>query len=151
MFATDEIKPEYKAVSSFANIKEDYISMHQPAKEIFFHHERNYQTGISKEGVIFNYEALAPEQVFLGKIMGSSEDLKLIQELLKSDPSLRLGKSKTSQYGNCRLTECVLKDYLPIDSDNLEQPLLILLSDTIVKNPCGNSSKIGRASCRERV
>ncbi|MDD2230089.1 MAG: hypothetical protein PHY48_11820 [Candidatus Cloacimonetes bacterium] len=140
VFATKEIKPEYKVVSSFACIKEDYVALHQPAKEIFFHHERDYQKGISKEGVVFNYEALSSEQLFIGKIIGSSDDLLVVKELLESDPDLRLGKSKTSQYGNCRLTECVLKEYLPIDSDNLKQPLLVLLSDTIVKNTWGNSS-----------
>ncbi|MDY0126884.1 MAG: hypothetical protein RBR69_01930 [Candidatus Cloacimonadaceae bacterium] len=140
VFATDEIKPDYKAVSSFAYIKEDYVALHQPAKEIFFHHERDYQKGISKEGVVFNYEALSSEQMFCGKIMGSSDDLMVIKELLESDPDLRLGKSKTSQYGKCRLMECSLKDYQIIDSDSLEQPLMILLSDTIVKNTYGKSS-----------
>ncbi len=110
--------------------------LHEPQKQLAFHHERNYQKGISEESVVFTYEALAPGNEFCGYIVGAEEDLKLVKALLDNQSHLRLGKSKTAQYGRCDLVESEIEE-LPEAKD--AGNYLLLCSDAIFYNEEGTS------------
>lgn len=140
VFSDSETDNDYAKVDGYADIGDEYVELHTPGREIFFHHERDYDKGISKSGVVFNYEALSAGQEFAGQILGSEEDIAIIKKLLEQDPTLRIGKSKTSQYGNVQLIECESTE-LEIDKYEMaDKPLLVMASNTIIKNSAGTST-----------
>ncbi|MCB5255857.1 MAG: hypothetical protein LHW58_09490 [Candidatus Cloacimonetes bacterium] len=131
---------DYAKTAGYASFMEDYVDLYTPGREIFFHHERDYSKGISKSGVVFNYEALSTGQEFTGHILGSEEDLATIKALLEQDPALRIGKSKTSQYGNAQLIECEATELGVDEPETGDEPLMVLASDTIIRNAAGIST-----------
>jgi len=141
IFNNEAMDLDYRPIESFAYVNDDDdIMLYQPHKEIFFHHERDYATGIPKQSIVFCYEALSPEQVFVGTIYGDEIDLQLIKGLLENNLSFRLGKSKTAQYGNCLLKECEIQEHNIQNFASSDNPLLVLISDTIIKNDYGCST-----------
>ncbi len=50
-------------------------------------------------GTLFVYEHLEPRQFFAGAVLGSEADLNLIRETLPHGGTLRIGRSKSAQYG----------------------------------------------------
>ena len=143
-FAEDEENSvlQLKKESSFAhrNVFDANITyLHEPKKQLAFHHKRDYDKGVSEDGVVFNYEALAPGNEFCGYIVGKEEDLELMQRLLEAQGKrLRLGKSKTAQYGKCELVESKIVD-LPESKVKAEDKYLLLCSDAILYNEAGTS------------
>lgn len=75
-------------------------------KEVFYHHARP----VDDEGkkiedkaidTFYQYNAISADQYFIGEIEGSNEGLKKIVELLnENNCKMRIGKSKTAQYGS---------------------------------------------------
>lgn len=108
----------------------------EPPKQLSFHHERNYSKGVSEKGVVFNYEALSAGNEFYGYILGKEADLLLMQELLTKPKHLRLGKSKTAQYGKCELVESKIEDLPAIEATG---SYMLLCSDAIIYNESGSS------------
>lgn len=140
LFESEQIEPVYKVPRGFADPYGKYIRLHEPQKEVFFHHERDYSKGISIESKIFNYEALSAGQLFSGSLKGEESDLILIKNLLDQDPNLRLGKSKTAQYGSCFLISSDISEFKPLELDPNSECILVLRSDTIIKNSAGQNS-----------
>ena len=126
---------EYKEIISYVNIRDSYIKLQKPEFCMNFHHQRNYATGIPEENVVFNYEALKPDQIFAGKIIGEEKDLQLISEFLK-EKEVRIGKSKTAQYGNAIIIDSHLED-LPALKDFPTPIYLYCVSDLILLNEFG--------------
>lgn len=108
------------------------------------HHERNAETGGPQKGVFFNYESVDAGQIFNGYLSGPAE---LLEKL--SFPELfYLGRSRSSEYGECRLTVTEVKPPLTGDPGNLLikadqgkwSSKIFLASDTIIYNNLGFSS-----------
>lgn len=108
------------------------------------HHERNAETGGPQKGVFFNYESVDAGQTFNGYLSGPAE---LLEKL--SFPELfYLGRSKSSEYGECRLTVNEVKSPLTNNPENLLKKAengkwsakIFLASDTIIYNNLGFSS-----------
>ncbi|MBF0103542.1 MAG: hypothetical protein HQK77_21805, partial [Desulfobacterales bacterium] len=64
-----------------------------------FHHARDREKGVSKQGIIFNYESIAPNQIFEGHILGESAELQKLLELTDEKKPCYVGRSKNAQYG----------------------------------------------------
>jgi len=140
IFSKPNNADDYQKVDTYARATDNFLDIHPVETEIFFHHERDYARGISKSGVVFNYEALSAGQEFSGCIQGSEDDIGLIHELLSTDITLRLGKSKTSQYGNAVLLTCEKSDYAIDSEKELAGSIMVMASDTIIKNFMGIST-----------
>ncbi len=125
----------YKEVNDYVYMFDDYIKLQKPELCVNFHHQRNYVTGIPEENVVFNYEALKPDQIFAGEIIGEEKDLQLISEFLK-EKEVRIGKSKTAQYGNAIIIDSHLED-LPALKDFSTPIYLYCVSDLILLNEFG--------------
>ncbi len=69
----------------------------EPRTEILYHHRRQ------GEAQLYFLEALSKEQTFCGEIMVDAGLSDLVLDLLKS-ARLCFGKSRSAQYGECRLT-----------------------------------------------
>ncbi|WP_270164537.1 RAMP superfamily CRISPR-associated protein [Paenibacillus sp. SYP-B4298] len=55
-------------------------------------------------GQLYQYESMVAGQQFYGVLRGRQEDVKLLQELMAhQDNRLRIGRSRTAEYGNVRI------------------------------------------------
>ncbi len=127
----------------YGAIKNETILLTNVDKSINFHHERDNESGTSKEGMIFNYESIEKEQIFSGFISGSDEELKSVRELLPVDGIVNIGRSKNSQYGRAKfewldneaIMQTIEKDY-PVGIEDIS---LTFLSDVILYNEFGHA------------
>lgn len=139
IYASDESSADHKVPPGYAYLYGRNCELYQAKTEISFHHERDYKTGISKDAKIFSYEALSNGQLFFGEILGKKEDIDKIEELLAEDKVLRLGKSKTAQYGNCYLYQIENIPYTEKEIEDDDEYVMTLISDSIIKNKYGTS------------
>ncbi|MCX8069472.1 MAG: RAMP superfamily CRISPR-associated protein, partial [Thermodesulfovibrionales bacterium] len=103
-------------LSGFCEISDSVIYKAEVKKTIHFHHERDYQKGSTKQGIIFNYEAISEEQVFKGMIL--SKDKSILEQLLKltgDTLELNIGKSRSVQYGKVIINLGTINDFTTND------------------------------------
>lgn len=129
---------DLKIIDSYGVIEDEVIYTKRVRKSLHFHHKRDRKRGVSEEGIIFNYEAIMPNQIFEGQIIGSREDLLRFREIFHKNIYF-IGRSRHNQYGMIKF-EILDSEPSNIDSelDNLTDQegeiTLYLISDTIVLN-----------------
>ena len=69
---------------------------HEPKQRVIYHHRRG------NDALLYSQTALKEGQIFGGNIVCNSKDYKLLLRLLKNT-NFSFGKSKTAQYGKCRI------------------------------------------------
>ena len=82
--------------------------------EIRYHHSRpkdksvghviGNETNSEESGSFYQMESIAEGQEFSGYILGTTEQLKTVYDILVSNPTQRLGYGKTSEYGETEFT-----------------------------------------------
>ena len=106
-----EIKPK-GSPSGYAYLESSNVEIFSGLTQVSYHHRRPQDNSIGhvrKEeqgddnGQFFQFETLAPNQSFKGKITGSYRLLKKIAQSLKSEMDIYIGRSKTAQYGRCKV------------------------------------------------
>lgn len=116
-------KAGYKGMKGFAVAELNQIVPVSVRKQIKLHMSRASEaerlSGRSLEGSIYNYEAVEAGQVFQGIIIGEKDDLELLLKKVKKEKKAkkasdtieetssfdcRIGRSKFTEYGHCRLT-----------------------------------------------
>ncbi len=100
-------------------------------KEVIYHHRQDRE---DLEGILYTAEAISPGQIFMGKIYAPRKYSQLLLFLLK-DGAIYLGKSKTAQYGCCRLVdEPVVEECKPsmVHGNAGDKILITLLSDAVI-------------------
>lgn len=115
----------------------------QPIKKTLnFHHQRDYETGTVKKGMIFNYESIDEHQTFEGNIIGDENELNALLDYFKEEPIVHIGRSRNAQYGRVRF-EIISKkpEEFTSEIDGLTSGngdvSLTLLSNTILYNQHG--------------
>lgn len=98
--------------------------------ELFTHH--TYR-GDGQDGELYSFSAISKNQTFVGGIVGKAKDLKKIIPFLKEGQIVRIGKSKNSQYGRCRLENIAVKRI--VKAKNAADKFAVMLnSDTYFIN-----------------
>lgn len=140
------IKDIYEQPVSFSTYSYIYgssIKAKEPEKIINFHHQRDRLSGHTQDDGMFNYEALAPGQVFKGKIYGDASALADFKAAFSEEFSARLGKSKNTEYGKVRiaLSEIIDEDTAITNHDieGKDFALLTFISPCILLNKNGFS------------
>jgi CRISPR-associated protein Csx10 len=111
-------------------------------KEIIYHHTKKARTSEGKEEILYFLEAIEENQRFCGEIIVKNEYLEIVEELLKKI-TFRFGKSKSAQYGMCRLEpdSVVVTDYHEtVKTEKIKKGTRVLvtfLSDGIFVNDQG--------------
>jgi len=133
-----------KSPGGFICIEDNMIKKTSVKKSLNFHHARDPETGTTKEGQIFNYEAIDWNQIFEGNISGRKEDLEEFIDFFGTEFTTYTGRSKMSQYGKIliqisdKTTEFDFgPDNLQIDDNTIS---MTLLSDLIIYNDEGFST-----------
>ena len=111
-------------------------------KSVEAHHRRPDDRRIAKatedNGEFFQFEILDSGQCFSGEISGETSHLQMINDLLTEDALLRLGKSRTGQYGKCKLTvEPYVREESPEKWEANDTLSFILKSDMVLLNENG--------------
>ena len=91
----------------YCRINSEYLETQVVRTERNYHHarakDRRKGRALGAEvpdgGAFFTYEAIKAGQSFQGAVLGSESDLKSLQEWLKEVDSIRLGRSRSAQYG----------------------------------------------------
>jgi CRISPR-associated protein Csx10 len=99
----DEGNPICKRLGGFIAIHDNQVNCFHVNKTTFMHHARPADKSKGHadktDGELFSYEALALGQSFAGIVVGYRDDLNLLMDLFADDNTLRIGRSRTAQYG----------------------------------------------------
>ena len=79
----------------------------EPKQRVIYHHRRG------DDSLLYSQTALKEGQIFAGNIICDSQDYELILNLLRKT-NFSFGKSKTAQYGKCRIISLntdIIKDF----------------------------------------
>lgn len=107
-------------------------------KEIIYHHSRSSER--DDENRLFFFDAISKGQLFAGKIIVDKEYKDVVLDILKRG-KIRLGKSKSSQYGLCKVIDV---NVYPADSlshiipESAEEILINFKSDAVFMDKNGN-------------
>jgi len=90
-------------------------------------------------GEFFQFECLVPGNHFLGKIVSSVQCIKELVKYLPKDGIIRLGKSRTAQYGKCKIKNVNVKseEYSRLILKNNTEEYFLVTSDMILLNKNG--------------
>ncbi|MBG9782993.1 RAMP superfamily CRISPR-associated protein [Shouchella lehensis] len=109
-----------RTLHALVHLEEETLYVHQPAHEIRMHHARpqdrsfgralgkdeGKKKGIENPGQFFQYTALSKGQTFYGSWQGSESDLRLLVNCMKKrNGQLRLGRSRTAEYGTVTMEQ----------------------------------------------
>ena len=97
----------YKGVKGFIVQDGDYCSSVQVETAIRLHMSRSSEQeriqGRSKDGNIFNYEFLEPNQVFVGTVIGPKTVLEAFVRQFPKKLDCYIGRSRYTEYGHCEV------------------------------------------------
>ena len=140
-------------------------NVHSPRMTVQYHHRRAADPaygralgpeadipGNGDKGTFFQFQALEGDQFFKGSIIGSLEDLKTVASLLPEDGILLLGKSRTAQYGRCRVSLFSPTPLLHEEDDVWEDGgtfIFRFISDAILLNENGHPEPNPRLLAKE--
>ena len=103
--------------AEFSCIKEGAIYCYHPKSKITYHHRRPDDKAIAhateEEGEFFQFDNISKGQVFRSEVRGKYSELKEIYNTIKDMKHMRIGKSKTAQYGKCSLNIEISKSKYP--------------------------------------
>ncbi|MDY3109097.1 MAG: RAMP superfamily CRISPR-associated protein [Lachnospiraceae bacterium] len=77
--------------------------------KMVYHHSQRGKSRGGEEGILYCMEVVEPMQEFTGRIYTREKYVPLLTELLQNG-RISLGKSKSAQYGACRLLSLSVKD-----------------------------------------
>ena len=102
-------KPKRRINRRYARILTGKLETTAVKTEFNYHHARASNdrrigralaANIPNGGALFKYEAMQPDQSFQGAVLGTEDDLKNLQAWLKDVKTIKLGRSRSAQYGN---------------------------------------------------
>lgn len=142
-------QPGHKLADGYGDliIQDHKLVIGKVEKSLNFHHERDPETGSSKKGMIFNYEAIKSGTVFEGELIGESDSLDTLKGLITESETLYAGRSKSAQYGAIKIQ--FLNDNKnevsgSVTSENMTEldgeVAITLLSDLIIYSEYGSST-----------
>lgn len=152
-----ESEPQLRTISGYVYREGTKLYKYEPKKEVRMHHSRpqNRNYGHPKgpdvganEGQFFQYTALSQGQVFQGALQGEERDLEKLLDVLQAyNHTLRLGRSRTAEYGKVRFERIekgssVLSKPTEWDQDESTEQrtlLLTLLSPLLLLDESGRA------------
>jgi CRISPR-associated protein Csx10 len=140
-FAVDNFDEPTSSISGFGRLQGNSFYQQSVKKSLNFHHQRDSEKGVVKEGMIFNYESIGAGQTFEGNIYGSEEDLNKFISIFGNEDAIHLGRSRNAQYSMARF-EIVSEKPEEIQNAALHngEVSLTLLSNAVIYNENGFST-----------
>lgn len=125
-----KLKGKYVAEINHKEITK--YDVHEVNMKIVYHHNQREESIDGSIGKLYTQQVITEDQSFAGRIILPIKYVDMVISMLTAG-DLFFGKSKTAQYGRCRLENIKVKDYTPetIHVDAGEEVLVTLLSDGI--------------------
>jgi CRISPR-associated protein Csx10 len=132
----------------FCTVEDDAIILYRVKRRINIHNQRDRKKGRGTEGngAVFSYDAIDARQTFQAAVLCDSQDDKSIIESLLQPEDIWLGGSQSAGYGHT-IIELVQNNSdwhevgIPLEEririERNENLTITLLSDTIIRNDCG--------------
>ena len=128
-----------KLRGKYVYLDDAQIGVTETESEIAYHHRHHGTSDRSEDdALLYGVETICPNQQFAGEIIAPKKYEQIIRNLMK-DGCFRFGKSKSSQYGRCRLTSAenlITGQSLP-KLNKGDHLVITLLSDAIFLNRNG--------------
>jgi CRISPR-associated protein Csx10 len=131
---------------NFCTVDDEDIIIYRVKRRINIHNQRDRKRGkgTDSNGAVFSYDAIDAGQTFQGVILCDSEEDKAIIESLLQPKDIWLGGSQSAGYGHT-IIELIPSSnkWSEVSIDllsrfqNKEVLTITLLSDTILRNSCG--------------
>jgi len=140
-FVDDDFDEQTNGIVGFGRLQGNSLYKQTVKKSLNFHHQRDKETGVAKEGMIFNYESIDTGQIFEGSIYGDNDDLQKFISMFGNENTIHIGRSRNAQYGMARL-EIVSEKPEEIKNAVLHngEVSLTLLSNAIIYDENGFST-----------
>lgn len=123
-----------KMNGKYIRIVNDKVSVLEVDKDIVYHNSHTNKNDAGEEGLLYGMEVVREGQQFEGRIFCPEKYVEFISQLLKSG-DYYFGKSKSSQYGRCRISDVkadiVSDNDAVIDVKDGEQIVVTFQSDAI--------------------
>ncbi|MCB1143194.1 MAG: hypothetical protein KDK54_13190 [Leptospiraceae bacterium] len=138
----------YSKFERFTSIRNGVCVPYSPRSNYNFHHERDYSSGTSKQGIIFNYESIAEGSQFIGSIDIKDPYYQSFNQWLGKERILSIGRSRTAQYGKVKVR--FIEEKFSEDNQRIDGTSFIIhfLSDVILRNeygfPCSEIRELER-------
>ena len=97
------------------------IALSDVKTEVAYHHRKN--TEKADDQLLYTQNIISEKQTFSGNICGSEKSLKIINELLEQG-TFYFGKSRSAQYGKCRVTK--------IENGQMQKALTLTKGDLLL-------------------
>ena len=152
----DENNPICRQLGGFVSINGNVIKKHNPTKTTFMHHARPADKAkgqaTEKDGQLFTYEALESGQVFSGFVIGNRRNIRKLAGLFSENNTIKLGRSRTAQYGRAVLTKGnnIRKNSFEIRNQYVFR--LVVVTPLILENEMGVNTtdlrELGKELCK---
>lgn len=113
----------------------------EPMVDIVYHHSKRQSSASGEEGILYSLEVLKEGQFFKGSIYAKKQYIDELALLVSKDCRLRFGKSKSAQYGACRIVEWKESVPEPIRIKAGERIFVVLASDGIFCDENGYTAR----------
>lgn len=139
-----------KLTGKYIYCNQNKIRVLEPKTDIVYHHSKKETYDLGRmgddksQGILYANEVLESDQMFSGSITVTEKYAELIEKLLNSS-MLRLGKSKSSQYGHCICDVAEKKEVFSRKAYNLkegEKVYLVFASDVIISGYFGYTTDL---------
>jgi len=99
----NEDKPVKKTTSikEYGKLRNTALELKHVCRDSNFHHQRDRFKGLNRAGKIFYYESIDKDQSFIAKVTGGKDDLIRLLDFIP--PEARVGRSRSSQYGQVQM------------------------------------------------
>ncbi len=127
-----KLKGKYSAIKT-----DNRVSVMEVERDVVYHHSKQVSDN-GEQGILYSMEVIKEGQVFAGHITSRSQESlnKVVKLLTQGD--LSIGKSKTAQYGRCRLVEFETANTEVNEKISPQETLLVTFrSDAIIYNDYG--------------
>lgn len=89
--------------NKYVSLEGNEISVCDVERDIIYHHRHHDESGDETAALLYGLEVLRPGQCFAGSVIVPKEYVHTMKQLILQSPYISFGKSKTAQYGLCRL------------------------------------------------
>lgn len=124
-------------VGGYGDIFYETVYRDEVAVTFHAHHERERESGTSKKGIFFYYEALEAGQEFQFEIRGNEDLVEAFSHFFESEFEARLGKSRNAEYGRVLIHKSPNTSSIPAFSNKGNELILTFISPCILRNQMG--------------
>jgi CRISPR-associated protein Csx10 len=131
-----------KPLRTWGILGQSHINEKRPKVSSSFHtrrQDRKAGRSTEDEGAIFYYDALAEQQTFKGTITGNADSLKKLMNQFGKDFPIRIGKSKSAQYGQASIFLKEVKEAAYHTDDRQAKYYMHILSPLIILDDFGQA------------